>query len=29
MQLDADDSGKIGYRILEVIALERRAEEGH
>jgi hypothetical protein len=29
MQLDADDSGKIGYRIAEVIALELRTEEGH
>jgi hypothetical protein len=25
MQLDANDSGKIGYRIAEVIALERRS----
>jgi hypothetical protein len=27
MQLDANDSGKIGYRMAEVIALEHRAEE--
>jgi hypothetical protein len=25
MQLDASDSGKIGYRIAEVITLERRS----
>ena len=28
MQLDANESGKIGYRMAEVIALERRTEEG-
>ena len=29
MQLDANDSGEIGYRMAEVIALERRTEGGH
>ena len=29
MQLDVNDSSRVGYRMAEVIALERRAEEEH